>query len=347
MRPNRLGVQVALCLACLIALNVLVGRVARSSIPRQVVRNIDQSPPITDLFVGNSLMAAGFEAGSFELANPGLRALNIGLGSSSPVEHDILLRRALRLGPKRVYYGIFDTQLFDRPNGGWGDLVGNRAMSYYVDLETAIGFLAPDDPIGAGLMRTIARFPLLVERYTIWARVEKVRRRLGEVGLPPVASSRFGRAEDFRLLESTEPAEFLRRCSAILKGREGLLAPVLDMIRRVRSGGGTCIVVEMPMTRAHRLRYYDHPEWVAQRQHAEGLVRREGGAYLVASDWIADDGFADQLHLNNAGAAEFSRKIARAGPPGPPRVDDAGPTDRPRPRPGRDPRSSTVEGWHR
>ena len=42
---------------------------------------------------------------------------------------------------------------------------------------------------------------------------------------------------------------------------------------------------------------------------------REGGIYLVASDWIEDDGFADHLHLNAQGAAEFSRRLATSEVP--------------------------------
>src|SRR4051794_34280584 len=192
LKPIHLVAQVVFWAVCLVGLNVVVRQLSRNSVPRQIARRIDQSPPVTDLFVGNSLMAAGFEVEPFERARPGLRALNIGLGSSSPVEHNILLRRALRLVPKRGYYGVFDFQLVDPPSGRWGDLVGNRAMVYYTDLDTAIRFFAANDPLWAGIMRVVARIPMVVERYTIWARVEKFRRRFGEIGLPSQVTNRFG-----------------------------------------------------------------------------------------------------------------------------------------------------------
>jgi hypothetical protein len=303
-------IQVVFWAVCLVGFNVAVRQISRNSVPRQISLRIDQSPPVTDLFVGNSLMAAGFEAEPFERAHPGLHALNIGMGSSSPVEHDILLRRALRLGPKRVYYGVFDTQLFEPIIGGWEDLVCNRAMAYYIDPETAIRFYAAADPLWAGLMRVIARIPMLVERYAIWARVEKLRRRFGEIGLRTQLTNRFGRAEDFRQLEFSDTAGFRRICRAAVDDRKGLVPPVADMLQVLHEGGIHFIIIEMPMTSNHRRRFYDHPEWIRLRQHVEEQVRHEGGTYLVASDWIGDDGFADQVHLNAQGAAEFSRRIA-------------------------------------
>ena len=64
------------------------------------------------------------------------------------------------------------------------------------------------------------------------------------------------------------------------------------------------------MASEHRHLFYDNPEWTRLRNYVEEEVRREGGAYLVASNWIGDDGFADHLHLNAQGATEFSRRLA-------------------------------------
>jgi hypothetical protein len=317
MKLVHLVAQVVCWALCVVVINIAVQKFSINSVPRQVARRIDQSPPVTDVFVGNSLMAAAFEVEPFELAHPGRHPLGIGLGFSSPVEHDILLRRALRLGPKRVYYGVFDTQLFEPMRGGWEDLVGNRAMAYYMDLETAIRFYAVDDPLRAGLMRVVARIPVIVERNAIWGRVEKLRRRLGEIGLPPQLTNRFGRAEDFRALEFSDESEFRQTCRAAVDLRKELLPPVADMLRACHERGISVIIVEMPMTSSHRRRFYDHPEWARFRQHVEEQVRRDGGVYLVASDWIGDDGFADHLHLNAKGASEFSRRIAMTDVPKP------------------------------
>lgn len=309
MKPIRLLAQMALWMACLAAFNVAVQKLSRTSIPRQVARSIDTSGPVTDLFVGNSLVAAAIDAEAFAKAHPGRHALNIGLGSSYPAEHNILLRRSLKLHPGRVYYGFFDRQLIDPAKGGWGDLVGNRAMAYYMNLELAIRFYAADDPLGAGMMRVIARIPMIVERYAIWVRIEKLRRRLGEIGLEKQATNRFGRADDFGLLEATDASHFLNNIQRAVDTHAEFVPAITDMIQVLREQEIPLILVEMPMHSGHRKRFYDHAQWKHARQYFADKVRRAGCVYIDASDWIRDDQFADKLHLNPEGAAEFSRRI--------------------------------------
>jgi hypothetical protein len=216
-----------------------------------------------------------------------------------------------------VFYGVFDTQLIEPMPGRWQDLVGNRAMAYYLDLETAIRFYAADDPIWATMMRVIARVPMMVERYAIWARVEKLRRRFAEIGLPRQRTNRFGTADDFRLLEPSDATEFRRICRDAVEGRKRLIPPVADMLSDLRERGIRLIIVEMPMTSSHRRKFYDYPEWTLLRRHIESQVRVGGGGYLVASDWIGDEGFDDHLHLNAQGAVQFSRRLATTEVPEP------------------------------
>ena len=66
MKPIHLIAQVVSGRRAWRGLNSPSRGLSRASVPRQVARRIDQSPPITDLFVGNSLMEAGFEAEPFE-----------------------------------------------------------------------------------------------------------------------------------------------------------------------------------------------------------------------------------------------------------------------------------------
>ena len=76
---------------------------------------MDETRGLTHLALGNSLMAAGFDSSAFDqyLGSPNAVAFNAGLGSSYPVEHLILLRRALRDHStiNTVIYGFFDLQL--------------------------------------------------------------------------------------------------------------------------------------------------------------------------------------------------------------------------------------------
>ncbi len=317
MKPTRLLVQLAIWMACLVGFNVAVLKQSRTSIPMQLARSIDASPPVTDVFVGNSLMAAGIDTQAFDQAYPDRNALNIGLGFTWPAEHDILLRRALKHKPRRVYYGFFDTQLIDPAKAGWADLVGNRTIVYYMDLDLGIRFYAADNPLRAGMMRVISRIPVLVHRFAIWSRVEKLRRRLGEIGLEKKATNRFGRADDFRLLEADDSTAFLNTCKQAVENHQAFNPPILDMINLLRDQHIALIFVEMPMTSSHRRRFYDHPQWRSLRAYFAEEIRRSGGTYVDASDWIADDQFADHLHLNPEGAAAFSRRIGSALPTGP------------------------------
>src|SRR4051794_6571261 len=123
MRPARFLAQVVVWLAAIVALNVAIGRAARNSVPRAVVRSLDASPPVTDLFLGNSLVMSGADPKAFAAAAPGRTLKNLGMGSSSPTEHNVLLRRGLRLHPRRVLYGYYDKQLFVHLASGFSDLI--------------------------------------------------------------------------------------------------------------------------------------------------------------------------------------------------------------------------------
>ena len=123
-------------------------------------------------------------------------------------------------------------------------------------------------------------------------------------------TNRFGRAEDFSLLEQADTAEFRRACRAIVTEKRGVLPAVADMLQVLHDRKIPLICVEMPMTADHRRRFYENSDWRHLRDHIAAQIRREGGDYLVASDWIDDHGFADSLHLNEQGAAEFSARLA-------------------------------------
>jgi hypothetical protein len=305
----RLAIQILLAVIVLVAANVVVSVLARNSNPRQLLRSGDEAEPATDLFLGNSLMAAGLDTTAFAAVKPG-RPLNLSLGSSSPVEHALIYQRQGKHRGATVYYGFFDSQLTDLQDGGWEKLVGNRAMAYYVEPETAIGFYAPDSPLRSCGHRLVARIPVLVERHTIWSKVEKLRRLLGEIGMPRKDTNRFGRAEDFVLLEA-DPDEFASRCSQAVADRVPLNGPLRAIFHQANGRNSPVLVVEMPMTEQHRQRFYSGPAWEAYRSHLIECVREAGGVYVPAADWVGQDGFADHLHMNAVGARAFSSRLAR------------------------------------
>jgi hypothetical protein len=316
MTRRALLVQIVLVVALLVALNVAIARLSVNSVPRQLLRAIDASPPVDTVLAGNSLVAAGIDEAAYAEIGAGGRALNIGLGGSSPIEHDLLLRRALVLRPRRVVYGFFDAQLTEPPGVRWSDLFGNRAASFYVGPDIAARFIAPDSSWRRFQFRIPRRVPMFVERAGVWARVERWRRWLHGLGVPPQPAGRFGRVADFAGLEPLTPEAFRRACACAVAERAPLIAPIVDLLAESHRHGAATLVVEMPQAAGHRARYYDTPEWAAYREYVAGEVRRLGGTYLNASDWMPEDAFEDGLHLSPAGARAFSAHLASNRTPG-------------------------------
>ena len=171
------------------------------------------------------------------------------------------------------------------------------------------------------------RFECLVQRYTatrgtvedtshtfrcgrgaIWAKVEILRRTMGQEGLPAQRSNQFGRAADFTLLEAKDDQEFRQKCEDALSQP---LSPAVSELLRVASNAGLSIaVVEMPMRQAHRRTFYDTAWWQEYVAHVRKLLAAYPATFIDASHWIlADAQFDDALHLGQSGAEEFSRRL--------------------------------------
>ena len=311
MRPRHFAAQLLVAAAAIFAAELGLRHLSRNSVPRQVLREAAGSGA-THVFFGNSLVAAGIDPKAFEAARPGSRARNLGLGSSSPVEHYLIFRAARPAPGTTAFYGFFDTQVTDPPAavGGGAELSGNQAMSYFTEPRLAAGYYYPGDPVRAWQMAAAGRAAFLTERFTVWAKVERLRRRLGAIGLPAEQGTRFGRVEDFAALAEASPEAFAERCRAA----SALAAPLRDLLADARAAGVRVVVVEMPMPAAHRARFHASPEWRAYRASVAELVRGAGADVVSASDWITDDHFADALHLAPSGAVELSRRLAAASP---------------------------------
>jgi hypothetical protein len=308
MRGRTLAAQLVVWIGAIVALNVLIARLTVNALPRQLVRAIDGATHVTDLVAGNSLMAAAVDARELERLQPGSRVLNVALGSSSPVEHDLLIRRAMRLTPERVLYGFFDTQLTRPMPNRLSDLTGTRAMIFYVDREEAIRLLGSDGP-PAWQIRLASLVPMYVERATLWGVVERMRRSLASIGSPRQATGRFGRIADFADLED-DPQAFRDHCTAVVARRLPLLPAVDDMFETVRRGHAQALVVLAPMTSRHRRSYYEMSEWSAYVGYLRVELAARGATYVDASAWIPDEEFEDAVHVSERGALEFTRRLA-------------------------------------
>lgn len=314
----RLFGALALLSLVLVGFNGLIARTARSSYRRQMLTRLDHLSPQADcIFLGNSLVEAGCDVAAFSSALPPnagrLSPVNLALGATSPVEHYLILSRALQhpLHLKYLIYGFFDDQLLTPARAQWADLVGNRALDYYFPAQAA-SFYAPGSRLETWELRLTGDVPMLADRSSYWGKVELLRRVVEDVGMPGHKSNRFGRVEDFAALEAKDLPSFVQRCAT---GREleAFSAPIREIIRLGATSGAKVVLVEMPMPSRHRQIFYSSPAWAELRAHAQSLARREHAVYLTADDWVADDrAFEDATHLSQEGAKIFSRQLAQA-----------------------------------
>jgi hypothetical protein len=302
-------------LAILTAYNLIIHRIARSSQRLQLMAALDGIPADTDcLFIGNSLVEAGCDIESFQGNWPGrpIRARNIALGATYPVEHYLILKKALSGKPRAKYviYGFFDDELNVPPSGHWQELVGNRALSYYFPDEAAEIYV-PGSALKKCELRMASRVPMFSERSSLWGKVDVLREKLSGVGMPQREKNRFGFVQNFSALEASDVEDFNRRCLAAANG--GFSVPVQKIIQLVHGQGATLVLVEMPMPSRHRQLFYSSEAWSKLRRRLQSLAAENHLRYISASDWIQNDAeFEDVTHLNEAGAKDFSAQLVRA-----------------------------------
>jgi hypothetical protein len=296
----------------LVALNATVAVLTRNSLPRRVMAHARRAKDASVIAIGNSLIAAGFDESAFD-AGLGVEkergSVNVGLGASSPVEQLLLFRYARSHGmqPRILVYGFYDQQLTDPLKFATRDFIGNRDMLYYVEPEYGLRFyqLSWRDRAEFELMR---HFPMMADRSAIWAKVELLRRELGQTGMPVEQVNRFGRAGDFTLLESSDTAEFVRKCEA--GTQEDLIGAIRELIGQATGAGIKVVFVEMPMHPSHLQFFYDTPAWEQYCTHLRALLEAQQVTLIDASRWMpGEQMFADRLHLTEAAAAQFSERL--------------------------------------
>jgi hypothetical protein len=295
-----------------IALDREVARSSQNTVPRALMARVRESTDAKALALGNSLIGVGFIEPSFD-QGMGLDkrdgATNLGMGGSSAVEQLLMLRYALRQGmrPRVVVFGFFDFQLTHPLEYATRDLIGNRAMLYYMEPEYARAFyhLSLHDRAEFEIMR---HFELFADRGEVWQRVELFRRRLARQGMPPEQANSMGRAVDFAMLEYPSAPAFVAECGRA--SRNPLIPSVHEIALQAKAAGSKVYFVEMPMPPEHVQMFYDQPEWAGYRAHLQGMMDDLGATYIDASHWMpAENAFEDPLHLTYEGGQQFSRRL--------------------------------------
>lgn len=290
-----------------------VARQSRNTIPRGTMGRVRQSTGAQVVALGNSLIGVGFKEDSFN-AGMGLEkqagSINLAMGGSSAVEQLLMLRYALRQGlrPRVVIFGFFDFTLTHPLEYSTRDLIGNRAMLYYMEPEYARGFyhLSLHDRAEFEIMR---HFELLADRGTVWERVELFRRAMAQQGMPPEKANAMGRSVDFAMLEYPSAPAFVAECGRA--SRNPLIPSVREIALQAEAAGAKVYFVEMPMPPDHVRMFYDQPQWSGgYRLHLQKMLAEVGAGYIDASHWMPDENsFEDPLHLSYQGSKEFSDRL--------------------------------------
>ena len=319
MAKKRLLISTLVLVAALLGFNWFIGRTARTW-PRILLREVAGARSVGTLLLGNSLMASGFDETAFREASQAPKdpapILNAACGATLPAEHLQFYEVAKKGSPRIpvIIYGYLFDQLTAPTDAGWRELSGNRAMFYYADFELGLSLYHPKNAIEILQFRATRHLPVVYERLNIWRRVELLRRKFDRWGLPDEGTTRFGRAADFAggAFQPKDSAAFSEACRKAVRERAPLSVPVKAIMSQARAAGSRVIVIEMPLPLARRLFFGSDGVWQPYREHVRDLIKGEGGTCIDALDWYSDDAryFADDLHLNPMGAADFSRRLA-------------------------------------
>jgi hypothetical protein len=301
------------CAVVLTSANLVVARLTRQTVSRRILADAVNSGAAQTIALGNSLVRSGFNAEEFAAAqqSSGVQsaALNMAMGASTPAEHLLLLRAALRADDhaRVLLYGFYDFQLTEPVLFTFGDMIGNHDLLYYDEPEFARRYYSMSRYDVAGFEIT-RHLPLLAERGAVWAKVEQLRRAISQQGMPKQATNQFGRVADFTLLEADSQDEFVKHCQRA--SNEQLNAPVLEIIREAQERQLRVVFVLMPLPPKHVQTFYETRAWQEYQRHLHELLAKQNVVAVDASHWFPDaHKFGDALHLNEEGAKEFSQRF--------------------------------------
>ena len=316
IRPHHLLGTSGVALAALICLNLAIVRAARQLPPQQLLQRIERTAAKTRfVFLGDSQMAADIDPALFSAAcarpNDLRPSINVGIGATKASEHFLILEQLLAHAPAAdvVFYGFYDNLLTEPVPSRFQELGGNRALAFLWPARAA-ELIFPSQPVSQWQFRFIATIPMVAERLGIWAKVERARRYLAAIGVPPAAESRFGRAADFAGAEPADEHRFEESLGRAVREQQPLNHSVKEILRLSSSRNLTFHLILMPVPSGHRTRFYRSTAWIEYLNHIRDLIG-SGAQVIDASDWLADENFEDALHAAPTGAKLFSAQLAQ------------------------------------
>jgi hypothetical protein len=298
--------------------NIAVGRWS-SRLPMRikldaVARNSDANV----LILGNSLLDGHIDPPAFQKAagelSEQLLPVDAALGASQTPEQYLLFHEGIKQRQVRaIVIGFYDFQLTQPVPTNVSDLIGNRALAFDPRIEAGDAESIYHFDFGSRVRYRLFRsLPMLAYRGNAWKSVELLRRKLGNVGMPEVATNELGRVSDFDALE-TKPSQFQIEAQQFADNPVRLNEPIERILQEGKERHCAVVFVLMPISPYHQATYYSLDSWKRYRGAIQVLAAQRRAGFIDASQWYSDPSdFADKLHLQRGTRSAFSVRLARA-----------------------------------
>ncbi len=314
---HQLAVFVMTCLLILFGGNELMSRWSHRLPYRRKLVEIAHTSNANLLFVGNSLLDGYIDEAKLESAayqhGVILRGLNAALGATQPPEQELLFEDAIEHQPslRTVVIGAYDLQLTSDVPTRVDDLVGNRMVAidsvFSMREVQAVYRFDPGQKLAVELMRAL---PLVANRGSAWRDVEMLRRRMAQVGMPPVATNSMGRAADFDALEAGSVTKFDEEVQQFLSSQQRFNSPYRSILQQAHDHGLRVVILIMPTSPFHRQTFYARSSWKEYLEALRKMAAEEQITLIDASGWMSDPhDFVDHLHLAPRAVGAFSTTL--------------------------------------
>jgi hypothetical protein len=312
---KRAAILCLLCGACavLLGFNLLVAGYARSQ-GEMLLKQMPQGAEYDVLLLGNSTMARSVDAETVAKES-GLRVLKLALGGVSAQEECLLLEEFFSRGnkAKRVVLGFHDMHLEGMKLHRWSELSGANNLGYFTD-AVRMREVYELNALESAKVKLTSYLPMLVRRSNLWAKVEALRRRMSDLGMPnATAATADGRVEDFKfypyLLKDREVAHV--EMQALVESEAELSLPLQRILAACVQHGAKLVVLEMPLLSERVAICEKDSRWQNYRSYREQMLKEAGAQWLSQLRWSGQaSDFADPVHMTEEAAVRFSKALA-------------------------------------
>ena len=270
----------------------------------------------TAVFLGSSIVVEGIDAELVEAAAPGWNAYNLAINGCEINEQRLMLPRILAAGPRAVVFHLRPLTVAmpgDVPaDKAYGYVLGGFPSNWPEDftMPSELPFVSAETL--ARLKSTSLEARLHFRRVPILMLNEIIRLRL-RGGLRAVLPGETVRP--FNMTTQISGDTLDHHVGVILEENRTRLNSVPEpwgrelelAIRDVAESGAIPVLIMAPQ---HPRVSGEIEDWTKKLEvWARARAREHGGVYLGAEDLVPADGFADALHLGEAGRTALSTRV--------------------------------------